>query len=214
LKSFVLLINLSEFLLAVILYDVVDVYLSSFKENFSLIWVGMHAYFYLLALYFNLLLSWVLNLLLFLRHHNVSTRVSCHLFTKFGQLLSSHLLNELFLIGFVFGFLDLVQLNLSFHGLLLHESLSLSYLFSRLHSVLLSLLSLFFLLLLFDSSSLFSQLFQFLFRLLRSQLRLILSLACYKYFLFEIQIILVILYPVLCHLYTNAFWIKIKITCK
>lgn len=142
------------FLLTIVFYYVSYINISCIKECFRSIWICKHPYSNLLTLNFKLLCSTKFFL------HFSFGNICCFLFRliyfpQFLCFLSSHLLNQLLFILFIFFLLNFVKLKLSLHCLLLCNPLSLNHLFSISGSIFFSFSCLFF----FDFLSLFSSFF-------------------------------------------------------
>ena len=126
LKSFILQIYFSEFLLSIVFYDVTQIDFNCLEKYLGSVWVGMHANFDLLELHLELfehVQFWLLFFFLLL-----------HLAWAFifnAQFLVSflpHLFKQFCLIFFILSFLNLVQLDLSFHSLFFSDSLCFNHL--------------------------------------------------------------------------------------
>ena len=155
LKCFVLLVDFSELLLSVVFDNIVYIDLRSFKKSFSLVWVCVVSYFHLLTLNLHLLRSRVVYFLLF---HSAWSGDWVRFLVLYSQLLvsfSSHLLNQLLLVGLISCFLYSIELELPLYCLLFSYSFGLDHLLSILYSIFLSFSSLLFLFLLLYRSCLF-----------------------------------------------------------
>lgn len=201
LESFVFLVYFTELLLPVIFDDIVDVDEGSLKESTSGVRISMIADFYLLALNLYLLWTGIFYFCFF---------SSCNSLTDFlfdaepCIFLSSHLLEELLFISFVFGFLNSVKLDLPLGRQLLGYSLGFSHFLARPDSIFFSF-SLFLLFSLLPHLSRFiCKLFKFCsFFLFSHYHRLALLLTLDESLLLEVGIVFVVIDPIFSHLYAH-----------
>ena len=200
LECFIFLIYSSELFLSVILYDIVHINLSSFKECSCNIRISVITNFYLLTLDLYLLEKRQFSLFFF--GLNCYTLSFFLLNSELSISFTSHIFNQLFLILLIFLFLNSVKFNLSFNWLLLSDSLGLLHFFCVSYSIFLSLFGFFLLSLFSDFTSFFSQLFEFSFGFLRRKFWFFISLTLQSQLLFKIRLIFMLLNPFLCRLNT------------
>lgn len=108
-EGLVFFVDFSEFLLSIVLDDVIHVNLCGFEEGLSLVRVSMVSNFYLLALELQLFCPCVFCL--FFCCWTCDCSFLCLFFeSQLGLSFSSHLLQELLLVNLILGLLNAIQL--------------------------------------------------------------------------------------------------------
>ena len=159
LECLVFFVYLSELFLAVVFNDVCHVNLGRFKKGFCDIWVCVVSDFDLFALDFDLFDK--RKFLFFLFGLNGHWFFFFFLNAEFSISLSSHLIEQFFLVIFVSLLFNFVEFNLSLHGQFIGNFFGILHFFCELDSIFFPFSGLFLLSFFPYLSCLFGQLFEF-----------------------------------------------------